>query len=499
MIPLQTLSRCFEGVVPATVATCSANGIPNISVISHVHQVDARHVALSRQFFNKTTRNFLENPQARVTLWDPVTFEVYDLTMRFVRSETSGPVFDRMAVRIDAIASHTGMTGIFRLLAADVFEVTDVYHVTQHLAPLPAAASETAGSGDDGGADLPLEPASMPPEHREELWVLQRISARMNQAADLGALLGAVLDSLNVDFGFGHAKVLLVDETGRRLFTVASRGYDESGVGSEVVFGEGLIGTVARDRRILRVGQMESGLRYGRAVRAALQSEGATTPEGGIDGSASLLPEIPLPGLADAQSHLAIPLLVRDRLVGVLAIESRAPGAFASWHEAFLGIVADQVAAGIERLATPDAEEPDAAARMAASGSAGSGGGAPGAASGSAGPARGRRRRQLVFYQNDDCVFVDGEYLIRNVPGRILWKLLKSRVQTGRADFTNRELRLDPSLGLPALRDNLESRLILLRQRLQQKCADIRLPSRGRGRFGVEVDCELDLIEKATA
>ncbi|HEY8926925.1 MAG TPA: GAF domain-containing protein [Polyangia bacterium] len=499
MIPLATLSRCFEGVVPATVATCSADGIPNVSVISHVHQVDARHVALSRQFFNKTTRNFLENPRARVTLWDPVTFEVYELTMRFVRSETSGPVFERMAVRIDAIASHTGMAGIFRLLAADLFEVTDVYHVTQHLAPLPAVISGTA---DDGGPDLPLEPTSMPPEHREELWVLQRISARMNQAADLGALLGAVLDSLNVDFGFGHAKVLLVDETGRRLFTVASRGYDESGVGSEVVFGEGLIGTVARDRRILRVGQLESGLRYGRAVRAALQSEAATAPAAGMasGGGAPLLPEIPLPGLADAQSHLAIPLLVRDRLVGVLAIESRTAGAFASWHEAFLGIVADQVAAGIERLATHDADEPDTAARTATTGPTGAGSaGDPGAASSEAGPGGGRRRRQVVFYQNDDCVFVDGEYLIRNVPGRILWKLLKSRVQTGRADFTNRELRLDPSLGLPALRDNLESRLILLRQRLQQKCGDIRLPSRGRGRFGVEVDCELDLIEKATA
>jgi len=294
----------------------------------------------------------------------------------------------------------------------------------------------------------------------------------MNQAKDLEALLGAVLASLAEDFGFEHAKVLLVDETGRRLFTIASRGYDESGVGSEVVFGEGMIGTVARDRRILRVGQMENDLRYSRAVRAQMSTAGG----------AALRPEIPMPGLTDAQSHLLLPLTVRDRLVGVLALESRLPSTFESWHEAFLGIVADQVAAGIERLAVSEIEDPVAAARPA-----------PGA-----GSATGRRRRSFVFYQNDDCVFVDGDYLIRNVPGRILWKLLRAR-RDGRCEFSNRELRLDPSLGLPPLRDNLESRLILLRQRLAQKCPDVRLPSRGRGRFAVEVDCDLELVERPSA
>ncbi|HEX2660964.1 MAG TPA: GAF domain-containing protein [Polyangia bacterium] len=467
MSTLQTLSRCFEGVVPSTLSTCSADGIPNVSIISHVQYVDAKHVALSRQFFNKTTRNFLANPRASVTLWDPITFDVHQLSMRFVRSETSGPIFERMAVRIDAIASHTGMTGIFRLLAADVFEVEGVYHVNEHLSE---AEPDLAGQ-----PDLPTEPAAVAPENREELWVLQRISTRMNEARDLSALLAAVLDSLDEDFGFRHAKVLLVDETGRRLFTVASRGYEESGVGSEVVFGEGLIGTVARDRRLLRVGQMESGLRYGRAVRAAMQSGGE---------SGALHPEIPLPGLADAQSHLALPLLVRGRLVGVLALESRSPGCFATWHEAFLGIVADQVAAGIERLAVADTEDPEASPARPTNGPR---------------PSSDRRRRSLVFYQNDDCIFADGEYLIRNVPGRILWKLLKARLETGRVEFTNRELRLDPGLGLPAIRDNLESRLILLRQRLEQKCPDIRLPSRGRGRFAVELDCELELTERANA
>jgi hypothetical protein len=462
VIALEALSRCFEGVIPATMATCSAGGIPNVVHISHVQYVDARHVALSRQFFSKTTRNLQENPRATVTLLDPLTFEIYALVLRHVRSETSGPTFDRMATRIDSIASHTGMAGIFRLLAAEIFEVLDVEHATNHLgSPEPDEAV---------APDLADEPGAVPPDRREELWVLHRISMLMNQAPDLGRLLGAVMTSLSDDFGFHHAKVLLVDETGRRLFTIASRGYDESGVGSEVVFGEGLIGTVARDRRLVRVGQIESDLRYGRAVRSQISSDAAGAP---------LRPQVPLPGLANAQSHLVLPLTVRDRLVGVLALESRSPSAFETWHEAFLGIVADQVAAGIERMAASEAEDPAVAARPKGHRAASA------------------RRRTFVFYQNDDCVFVDGEYLIRNVPGRILWKLLKAH-RDGRTEFTNRELRLDPGLGLPALRDNLESRLILLRQRLEQKCPDVRLPARGRGRFAVEIDCELELTERAS-
>jgi GAF domain/Pyridoxamine 5'-phosphate oxidase len=446
---------CFQGVVPTMLATCDRSGEPNVTYLSQVYLVDPRHVALSCQFFNKTKRNVLENPNAALFLHHPITFETWRLHIRYVRAETEGSLFDTMRGRIDSIASHTGMAGVFRLLSADVYEVLDLERVDGFLAP-PDPVLDGSGA-----AALPAGPLT-------ELRGLQVVSQRIALARDLETLLGGALEALDELLGFSHAIVLVPDETGARLFALASRGYGPGGVGAEVQVGVGTIGTAAARRRMVRVAGVGGELRYGRAIRDRMAEVG---------GAGWLSPEIPLPGLPDAQAQLALPLLLGERLLGVLAVESRDPLQFDEWDEAFLQIIANQIAMGMDRMQADEEPEP---------------GGAP-AVSGAGLPVR-----RFTYYRNDDCVFVDGEYLIRNVPGKILWKVLTARRREGRTEFTNRELRLDPALGLPPVKDNLESRLILLRRRLEEKCPEVRLVPVRRGRFAVELRCAVELVERAS-
>jgi adenylate cyclase len=454
-VTLESLATCFQGLLPALLFTCSRDGVPNAAYLSHVEYVDAAHVALSYQFFNKSRRNIIENPHALVIVLDPDTGQGWSLRLKYVRSETEGALFDRMALRIEAIASYCGLKGIFRLRAADVYEVGGI-----------EAVAEEAGSG---SADPRRAQAANP---IFTVKALQDLSERIQRADSLEALVDSILAGLEESFGFRQSMILVPSEDENTLITIATRGYSENGAGAEVRIGEGICGMVAEARKPIRISGLMRGMLYALAMQHRAEGDAATRRG------------IALPGLANPESQLGVPLLVRGELVGVLCAESEVPYRFHEEDKVSIELLGTYLAIAIQNMQLQErACELTAEPALAS---------AP-AAQASASERSGRARRDVVYYTSDECIMVDDEYLIRSLPARILWRVLSTYDATGRTEFTNRELRLDKSLNLPEWKDNLESRLILLRRRLEQKCPDIRLVPRARGRFGLEMCCNVSL------
>jgi adenylate cyclase len=301
------------------------------------------------------------------------------------------------------------------------------------------------------------------------LAALAELTARLGRCGDLDTVIGLSLAALDELFEYSHSLLLMLDEAGEGLYTIASHGYEPAGVGSEVRLGQGVIGMVAAQCVPMRVGNLQRMLLYTRSVQRRQQQQ--------TGGSASY--EIMLPGLASAQSQAAAPMMALGELVGVLAVESAEPMDFDADDEAILSVVAHLIANAVQfdRVALrADADTGPEAVR-------------DGEPSGPAAPAG--RVTSVRFYPADGSTFIDGDYLIKGVAGRILWKLLRHHHDEGRTEFTTRELRLDPTLELPEYRDNLESRLILLKRRLEERGTPIRIEKEGRGRYRLSVDSGL--------
>jgi GAF domain-containing protein len=457
---LESLATCFQGLLPAQLFTCSRDGVPNAAYLSHVDYVDSSHVALSFQFFNKSRRNIAENPHALISVIDPDSGQGWQMRLTFVRSETEGPLFDRMALRIEAIASYCGLKGIFKLRAADIYEVRSI-----------EAEAETMAAAADDSIDRDIRAAAQNPVFTMK--ALQDVAARIQRADCLEALVDSILEGLEESFGFKQSMILVPTEETGVLVTIATRGYPQNGAGAEVRFGEGIAGLVAEARKPIRIAGLMRGILYAYAMHQA-----EAHPE-----RAARRGQIPLPGLPNPESQLGVPLLVRGELVGVLCLESEQRYRFHEEDKASIELLGHYLAIALQNVQMQEQAAQPAPAEPAA--------GATNASAGTLDLAT--PRHDVAYYAADECILVDGEYLIRSLPAKILWRLLSIHQTTGRAEFTNRELRLDKSLNLPEWKDNLESRLILLRRRLEQKCPDIRITPTGRGRFRLDLARAIDL------
>lgn len=110
-----------------------------------------------------------------------------------------------------------------------------------------------------------------------------------------------------------------------------------------------------------------------------------------------------------------------------------------------------------------------------------------------------QHKLRFVYHASDETISCNGAHLLRGVPAKILQKVLIAHTITGRTLFEHREFRRDPDLKLDPANPNLESRLRLLSQRLEERLPSVCLVKAGRGRFQFETSVQIAYDEEGLA
>lgn len=147
--------------------------------------------------------------------------------------------------------------------------------------------------------------------------IVSLISLELNKPVTLKEKLNNILHFLDTIFGLKHT-MLLLPEDEEYLTVFASRGYEDKGLGARVVFGKGIIGVAAERKKKLRLNNISWQKQYlHKAMGPSLQA-------------------IDIPGLANSESQVAIPLLADEKLIAVLSAESEDLNFFSTEDEEFL-------------------------------------------------------------------------------------------------------------------------------------------------------------------
>ncbi len=150
------------------------------------------------------------------------------------------------------------------------------------------------------------------------------ISGAIGQLLDLDTLLSRVVDLIRDSFGYDHVQVFLVDEKAQFANLRASTGEA----------GEQLL---AKHHRI-PVGA------EGVVGRVTASSE----PTIALDTADVGVVHMPNPDLPYTRSELALPLIVKDKVVGALDVQSNVPNAFSNQDIQALKTLAAQISVAIE-------------------------------------------------------------------------------------------------------------------------------------------------------
>lgn len=151
-------------------------------------------------------------------------------------------------------------------------------------------------------------------EHLAQHRLLHHITTTAASGTTLEEALQSAVNGLQVTLGGDRVSILLADREKKVLVVRAAVGYANSVFDLRIPLGNGITGWAAAHRRTLRVNNVLADTRY-------------------IEGS------------SNTRSEMAIPLLYRSELLGVLNVESEQLSAYAENDEELLGTLGGSLAA----------------------------------------------------------------------------------------------------------------------------------------------------------
>jgi GAF domain-containing protein/HAMP domain-containing protein len=161
-------------------------------------------------------------------------------------------------------------------------------------------------------------------EHRTvQLEAASQVAQSAAAIRDVGQLLDTTVELISDRFGFYHAGIFLLDETGQ--FAVLRAASSEGG------------------QRMLSRGHRLKAGEVGIVGYAAGIGEARIALDVGADAVYFDNPDLP-----ETRSELALPMTVREEVIGVLDVQAKEPGAFSEDDIAMLQTLANQVALAIE-------------------------------------------------------------------------------------------------------------------------------------------------------
>ena len=119
------IKEIFEKQQIAPLATATKDGVPNVVPVNAKKILDDETILISDQFFGKTLKNILDNPQVAITIWD--NLEGYQIKGS-VTIETSGQRFEETAQWIDGIGKALNLP--LKSKGAVIMKITEIYTVS---------------------------------------------------------------------------------------------------------------------------------------------------------------------------------------------------------------------------------------------------------------------------------------------------------------------------------------------------------------------------------